>query len=427
MRTRTIPAACLTLAIALLTRPALAQGEMVKPESLEQGFVLLVEDKSGLANAENPMYLASSINGWNPKDEDDKLSGRSDTRWQIIVDHDFEGSTLQFKFTLGGWDREELDGSGEPIANRTLPLIDKSELDPGERPVIELTVQDFREPVPLSERVRESGIYRALEVTGNVRRLEVRGGAGGAEDMTRDLLVWLPSGYNDPSNEGRSYPVLYMFDGQNLFEQLPGVPGEWHADETATRLVEQGLIEPLVIVGIPHAGEHRTSEYMPVGGYPEIDADGAAHLDWVVREVMPRVERAFRVKHGRAHTAIGGASLGGAMALYASTERPDLFGRALIESMPHQLRGGMLAHLKQAQGWPSRAAVGVGGAEVSRDGSDAARNRMYVTWNRRIADRLADEIGRRNVEFTLAEDATHNEQAWAARFDEALRFLFPQR
>jgi len=416
----------LTLVSSLLVSGALARApEMVQPESLDQGFVLIVDDLSGMANKDNPIDLASSINGWNPKDEQYILSGRSDTRWQIIVDHDFEGATLQFKFTLGGWDREELDGSGNAIGNRMLPKIDKSRLRPGERPVIELTIPEFRVPVPLSEQVRASGIYRELDVTGTVRRLEVRGGAGGAQAMTRDLLVWLPPGYDEPRHADRAYPVLYMFDGQNLFEQLPGVPGEWHADETATELIESGRIEELIIVGIPHAGEHRIREYMPSGGYPGIEGDGAACLEWVVREVMPRVERAFRVKTGRAHTAIGGASLGGAMALYASTEMPDRFGRAIIESLPLRLRGGLLSHLRDANGWPEKVFVGVGGKEVSRDASDSARNRLYAKWGREVSGRFAERIGAGNTEFVLEQDAVHNEDAWSSRFDDALVFLFP--
>lgn len=413
----------LTLAAAITT-PAAAQ-DMVKPESLDQGFVLIVKDESGMANKDNPIYLASSINGWNPLDEDYILSGRSDTRWQIVIDEGLDGVTMQFKFTLGGWDREEIDTEGNSIANRSLPLIDASALKPGERPVIELSVPQFRIPVPLAEQVRESGIYRELDVTGNIKRIEVRGGAGGAQDMTRDLLVWLPPGYDDAHNAEKRYPVLYMFDGQNLFEQLPGVPGEWNADETAQRLVESGKVEPLIIVGIPHAGEHRTSEYMPIGSYRGIDGDGAACLDWVEREVMPRVNNALRTKTGREHTAIGGASLGGAMSLYAVTERPGLFGRALVESLPLLSKGQFLNHLRSADGWPDRAFVGVGGSEVSTSGDDAARNAMYAEWGREVSEIIARETGSSNTKFVLEDDAVHNENAWSSRFDDALLFLFP--
>ncbi|MBL4698490.1 MAG: hypothetical protein JKX70_06635 [Phycisphaerales bacterium] len=222
----------IVVVLSIFQMPALGEPEMVRPESLAQGFVLVVTDSSGEANKDNPIYFAGSINGWNPADEESMLSGRSDLRWQIVIDKDLQGVSVQFKFTLGGWDREELDSEGNSIPNRSLPMVDVSELKDGERPVIELTVIDFREPVSLAEQVRQSGFYHTLVVTGDVSRLSVQGGAGGAEAMTRDLQIWTPPGYNDPENAEKIYPVLYMFDGQNLFEHIPGLPGEWGADET---------------------------------------------------------------------------------------------------------------------------------------------------------------------------------------------------
>ncbi|MCF6237865.1 MAG: hypothetical protein L3J79_03480, partial [Candidatus Marinimicrobia bacterium] len=181
--------------------------EMVRPETLAQGFVLIVKDESGQANQDNPIYLACSINGWNPSDEKMMLSGRSDTRWQIVIDRDLHGVGLEFKFTLGSWDREELTEAGDSIPNRKLGLVDRSLLKDGERPVIEIEVPQFKIPIALSDEVRQSGIYRALDVTGTVKRVEVRGGAGGAEALTRDLIVWLPEGYDDAANAARQYPV----------------------------------------------------------------------------------------------------------------------------------------------------------------------------------------------------------------------------
>lgn len=412
----------------LLGASAFAQ-EMVRPESLPQGFVLVVRDLSGKANKDNPMFLASSINGWNPSDEDMVLEGRSDTRWQIVIGEDLQGVGVQFKFTLGGWDREELDAEGDSIPNRSLPLVDKSKLDKGERPIIELEVADFRETVSLAEEVRKSGFYHKLEVTGDVARLPVRGGAGGAEAMTRDLLIWTPPGYNDPANAGRTYPVLYLFDGQNIFEHLPGVPGEWGGDETATKLIEQGKIEPLIIVGIPHAGPHRLREYLPFGSYRGVEGDGRAAMGWVIREVMPRVERAFRVKTGRESTAIGGASLGGAMALYGATAHADRFGRALIESLPMMGDEGQAtrAYIKAVSDWPDKVFIGMGGQEVGADPSDADRNAHYVRWARQIdGDFARGGLSGRDRKLVIEPGAHHNENAWAERFDDALLFLFGQ-
>jgi len=401
--------------------------EMVRPETLPQGFVLIVKDNSGMANKDNPIYLASSINGWNPSDEEMILSGRSDTRWQIVIDRDLHGVGLEFKFTLGGWDREELTAEGDSIPNRNLGLVDISELKDGERPVIEIEIPQFKIPVALSEEVREKGIYRALKVTGNVKRVEVRGGAGGAEALTRDLIVWLPEGYDDETNVDRQYPVIYMFDGQNLFDQLPGVPGEWNIDETMTSLIEEGRVEPLIVVGIPHSGKFRTPEYMPLGSYQGVTGDGAACMDWVIAEVMPRINGSFRVKQGRASTAIGGASLGGSMALYGSTVHPDLFGMAIIESLPMIGMKPTQNHIKKAKGTPFKFVMGMGGSEVGTDPADSDRNQQYVDWANEVNNTLArrGKISKDDHKLIIGEGQVHNELAWSARFGEAIEFLFP--
>lgn len=404
--------------------------DMVQPELLPQGFVLVVTDETRTATPEQPIYLASSINGWNPADPDFVLSPRSDTRWQIVIDKIPANTTIAFKLTMGGWDREELDGSGNSIDNRSLPKIDRSRLAPGEKPVIEVTVPEFRTPVELSEQVRESGPYRKLSVTGDVRRLAVQGGAGGAEALSRDLLVWLPEGYDTPENAGRRYPVLYMMDGQNIFEAMPGLPGEWGVDETAQALIAAGKVEPLIIVGVPHAGEHRLTEYLPVGSIQGHSGDGANFVAWMRGEVMQRVERAFRVKGGAEHTGIGGASLGGAIALYASTKHPEVFGKAIVESLPMLADDGVAAraYLDGVRAWPGKVFVGMGGREVGNGAADEARNGKYRAWAQEIDSRMAKGgVGSDQRRLVIDPEANHNEPAWAARFPAALEFLFPAR
>lgn len=407
--------------VALASEP-----DMVQPELLPQGFVLVVTDESRMATPDEPIYFASSINGWNPADPDSVLSPRSDTRWQIVIDKIPANTTIAFKMTMGGWDREELDEAGESIENRSLPKIDRSKLAFGERPVIEISVPQFRTEVALSEQVRQSGPYRRLDVTGDIRRIAVRGGPGAMEATTRDLLVWLPPGYDAPENAGRTYPVLYLMDGQNIFEALEGVAAEWGADETAQQLVAAGEVRPLIIVGVPHAGEHRMSEYLPFGSINGHEAQGEAFVDWLRREAMPRVERAFRVQTGPENTGIGGASLGAAISLYAATRHPEVFGRVLVESLP--LLGddglGARAYLDGVRQWPDRVFIGMGGRETGN--TNDARNEAYVAWAAELAERMADAgVSPDGVLSRIDPQANHNEQAWAARFPDALKFLFP--
>ncbi|MBC7772911.1 MAG: esterase family protein, partial [Pyrinomonadaceae bacterium] len=313
--------------------------KLVQPESLPQGFILVVTDKSGAATSDSPIYLASNHNGWNPLDAAWKLTQRSDGKWQIVLPKPKLDSRMAFKFTRGSWDAEELDAKFGKIENRSLPKVDLSKLAGDEKPIIELAIEQFSDKAPKDAISSAKDPYRAINATGTIRRVEV---VGGGVVLTRDLLVWLPPGYDDAANVTRRYPVLYLQDGQNVFEKLPGVPGEWEADEAATRLIGERAIEPIIIVGIPNAGEGRIAEYSPIELIEGVTAKGDAYVDFLTREVMPRVERVFRIKGGAANTAIGGSSLGGVISLYAATRHPDIFGKVLAESTPLEFRGRSL-------------------------------------------------------------------------------------
>ncbi|MCW5767140.1 MAG: hypothetical protein KIT19_00510 [Phycisphaeraceae bacterium] len=400
---------------------------MKEPELLPTGFMLVVTDKSGKASESRPLHIGSNHNGWNPGDPNRRLTPRSDSKWQIELPPSPDGSRLAFKLTLGSWETVEVTGAMEDIPNRELPLIDAASLRPGERPVIEITVEQFRDPPPDVDARLRTDPYRTIDIAGGtLRRIEV---AGGPIPVRRDLLIWLPPGYDDPQNASRRYPILYMHDGQNIFEKLPHVPGEWMADETATRLIAEGKIEPLIIVGVPSVGMRRIEEYVPIEVYDGLAARGKDHVQWLAQEVIPRVERVVRARPGRQSRVIGGSSLGAVISLYAATERPDLFGAALLES-PAMLAKDrlLLRYFEERSNFPERAFVAVGTHEVGRDPSDAARNAAYLQCAKDLYALLgAKGVSSENRVLVIGEGAIHNEGAWAERLPEALQFLFPAR
>lgn len=398
---------------------------MVSPELLPQGFVVIVTDEAKMASASKPIYFASGKNSWNPGDSNYKLSPRSDGRWQFVFEGNSLGENVEFKFTLGGWGSAETDAEGQDITNRTFPDVDIASFKAGERPVIELTVPKFRVGGEGHKIAQE---YRPLEVTGTVKRLQVAGGAGSANGMMRDLLVWLPPGYDQ--HPGKSYPVLYMMDGQNLFQNHAGIPDEWHADETATELIAHGVVEPFIIVGVPHGGASRMEEYLPgssasgktmFGRTPA----GDDHIAWMQREVMPRVEHVFRVKHGRENTGIGGSSAGGLIAVYAGLTRPDLFGVVLAESPALQLDAiglDMVALAESSDQVPLRIFIGMGRAEHLPGSGFYDTKTMRHT---KAAEAFADALsGRSDVKIEIVNGAVHNEKAWAERLPAALTHLY---
>ncbi|MAY74028.1 MAG: hypothetical protein CMJ31_04740 [Phycisphaerae bacterium] len=419
--------AALMALMTLFLASSIAWGQKVRPETLPQGFVIVVNDESQAANASAPIYMASGVNSWDPGDPDYVLSPRSDKRWQIVMEPGMLGEGTEFKFTLGSWARVELDAEGQEISNRQLPELDVSALAAGERPVIELSVPRFKSG---DEGYVIAAEYRPIEATGTVKRLQVAGGEGLAAGKMRDLLVWLPPGYE--RSDDREYPVLYMLDGQNVFQDHAGIPGEWKLDETAQALVSAGLVEPMIIVGVPSYEGARYAEYAPPFAAAEADQRGRGDrfLDWLTGEVMPRVERAFRVDHAADRTGIGGAGLAGLFALYASHAEPETFGLVIAESPSLELvEGGGKRSLSSWIGErradkksaaPSRAFIGVGGAEMARgdttgDAVAAARS-LYTLISPRT-----------DTSMYVVEQHARDELAWAERASAALMHLFPPK
>lgn len=410
------------------TSPAAAEPKLVQPESLPQGFILIVQDKAGLASPTSPIHVAGSFNNWNPNDANYELKAQSDMRWRIQMPQPPEGKAIEFKFTRGGWDKCEIAGNNADISNRKLAPIDISKLKEGELPKIELTIEKWGDMRTGQAPAKTTDPYRAIEATGTLKRVQVLGGAGTAKGVLRDVLVWLPPGYDAAENAKKTYPVLYLHDGQNVFEKLPNVPGEWNADETATALIKAGKIEPLIIVGIPHSGAGRIAEYTPVSVIKGVEPEGPKHVAWLMHEVKPRIERAFRVDTRRERTAIGGSSLGAVIALEAFREHPEAFGMVLAESIP--LRTGPAQAWDQWLGtfdkWPEKVFFGMGGREALGPAEAVSGENKYVTAVKALNERIGKSgVSEDRRKLVIDPEAEHNEAAWSKRLPAALEFLFP--
>ena len=245
---------------------------------------------------------------------------------------------------------------------------------------------------------------------------------------TRFLRVWLPPGYDDTGNGGRRYPVLYLNDGQNLFEAATSFTGiEWQVDETAERLIREGAVPPMIIVGIDNTGEERLREYMPHRSmHPRmLRVQGKYYPDFLMKEVMPFVEGNYRVASGPENTGFGGSSLGALIALYTVIARPGVIGRLLLES-PSLWASGRRS-IKESRAvriWPERIFLAVGTAEAG----SAEQSRTVVDDVRELAAIMRRAVlSEKRLRLVIEDGAGHNEGAWAERFPEALRFLFGQR
>ena len=242
---------------------------------------------------------------------------------------------------------------------------------------------------------------------------------------TRFLRVWLPPGYDNEENSGRRYPILYLNDGQNLFEPSTSFTGvEWGVDETADRLIRERVIPPMIIVGIDNAGKDRFREYMPHRSLQPmmLRVQGQRYPHFLMKEVMPFIARNYRVASGPENTGLGGSSLGALISLYTAAARPGTIGRLLLESPSLWASNRqMIRESREIRSWPERIFLGTGTAEAGRPDKD----RSMVDDVRELAAIFGRAgLGTNRLRLFIEEGANHHESAWARRFPEALSFLF---
>jgi predicted alpha/beta superfamily hydrolase len=249
----------------------------------------------------------------------------------------------------------------------------------------------------------------------------------------RDLLVWLPPSYH---HSDKRYPVLYMHDGQNLFDAKTSYVGEWQVDETMQSLSETDPGCEAIIVGLPNQEGLRPIEYNP---YTSIltqawDGRGEDYIRFIVETVKPEIDSTFRTRPEAATTGLAGSSMGGLISLYGFLTRPEIFGACGAFSTAYWFSGSKLFDTisSHAQG-TGRVYLDVGTEEgyifnraPSHWGySPEDGNRAYVDAVRRVRDELLARGYRLGDTLMYAEElgAQHNEAAWARRFPGALRFL----
>jgi predicted alpha/beta superfamily hydrolase len=242
---------------------------------------------------------------------------------------------------------------------------------------------------------------------------------------TRMLRVWVPPGYGAPENQNRHYPVFYLNDGQNLFDPATAYIGvDWQADETADRLIRDGKIPPLIIVGIDNAQKDRPREYLPYRAFnpPIMRPQGKRYPDFLLNEVMPFLYQRYRIARGPENTGLGGSSLGAIISLYTAMDRPGIFGRLMLESPSLFVSNRQLLKLSRAfRQWPARIFLAVGTKEAGSED----RDRQVVNDVRELERSLRRAgLGEDRLLVRIDEGATHSEKEWARRFPEALAFLF---
>jgi predicted alpha/beta superfamily hydrolase len=228
---------------------------------------------------------------------------------------------------------------------------------------------------------------------------------------TREILVYLPPSY---AHGDRRYPVIYMHDGQNLFDPATSFSGEWEVDQTLEEAAQTGL--ETIVVGVPNAGKERQNEYSPFRDAKNGGGKGDAYLAFITQTLKPIIDADFRTRPGRAHTGIAGSSMGGLISLYAFFHDPQVFGFCGVMSPALWFANGeIFEYVEKADFVPGRIYIDCGTSEGRSEVSDV----------RRLCGILKAKGYRPDLDLqcVVEKGAEHTEAAWARRLRHELQFL----
>ncbi len=343
-----------------------------------------------------PVFLAGDgpqLGGWSADRVPLERWGDGTHRTRLALLPGFRG---RFLVTLGRWRDAESDGKGH------------------ERPPREFTVAG-------------SHTFEASVAGWGRNSVRLHHGFGSKFlPQPRTLSVWLPPGY-ELGPERQRFPVLYMHDGQNLFDPHTAFAGNpWWADEVAEREIRAGRVRPLLIVGVANTAD-RLREYGP----RRCGKDRAGDLSreygrFLVEEVKPFIDATYRTLPEPEHTGVGGSSLGALISLHLCKWYPGVFGRcaALSPSLWWD-REYFRQTLAVSPEWLARCRVWLDMG--TREGEKAMGAATMVDRARRLTRELSRRGMREGMGFRHEEieGGLHNEAAWGGRLDRVLRFLFP--
>ena len=384
--------ALLTGGLALALSPVLAQ------------TVLKITQVPATTPATDTLFVAGSFNNWNPRSPRFALAKNADGSYQISLPPN--AGPVAYKFTRGSWPTVEIDGKNQQIANRKAELTAAGEIS---HQVLAWDDQSGTAATPKKHTATPQ--VRVLATSFVMPQLGRR----------RRVWVYLPADY--ARNAARRFPVLYLHDGQNVFDAATSYGGEWGVDETLDQLRKTGQdATGTIVVAVDNGDEFRSDEYIPwvstvLKGQPHQGGQGGAYVDFLAQTLKPYVDAHYRTRPDAAHTGVAGSSLGGLISVYAALRYPKVFGRVGAFSPSFWVCNDSLrAYAIKHPAAPTARFYFVCGSKESK-----TMLPLMAQW--RDALRAAG-IPAANLAFRALADGEHREWFWRREFPAAYRFLF---
>ncbi len=363
--------------------------------SVNAQVTFVVESLPATTPPGDNLYIAGDFTGWDPGAAAYVMHKNEQDKWTITLPERPEGTVLKFKFTRGSWQTVEKGSAGEEIADRTFTY--------GNGSTIPVTIL----------RWADNGGGPVSTAAANVSLMDEN---FFMPQLNRSRRIWL---YLPPAYEtsGLSYPVMYMHDGQNLFDVLTAYSGEWEVDETLNTLASQGHKVPIV-VGIDNGGTNRIGEYTPWSNPDYGGGDGDLYIRFIVETLKPYIDQHYRTLSDRSNTAVMGSSLGGLISHYGALKYQEVFSKAGIFSPSYWFSDSVWSFTRTQGKQDNMRLYQLCG---TLEGGNTVGDMLRMNDSLIIAGFSQEEIFNKVV-----TGGQHNEALWRSNFAEAYLWLFEE-
>ncbi len=338
-------------------------------------------------SSDEKIYLAGTFNGWNPEFE--ACSFKKNEQGDFILELQLPPGTYEYKLTRGSWEKTECKANGMGLSNRVSVISSDTSI----ALTVEAWQDQFISSPPASTASSQVCILDTAFLIPQLKR-------------ERRVWIYLPYDYCDGSN--KQYPVLYIHDGQNVFDNRTSFSGEWGVDELldSTRL-------DLIVVAVDNGGNKRLNEYNPYDHEQYGKGEGDAYVDFIVKTLKPFIDQHFRTVKGKRKSYIAGSSMGGLISMYAVLKYPKVFGGAGIFSPAFWIGPDIINSIRKKGGKvKSRIYFYAGKQENESMVPDMLK-----------AFEAMSAVSKSKLRASIKNDGKHNEASWRNEMPEFFKWI----
>ena len=334
------------------------------------------------------IYMAGSLNGWQPNDAGAKFSAQGRLSKTVA-----KGSVQSFKLTRGSWQTVECQSSAADMGNRVFTANRDT--------LIELQVAAWKDAFGQKAKVHTASANVQLFDSAFLMTPLAR---------KRSISVYLPPNYYHNTNQ--RYPVLYLQDGQNCFDAFTAAYGEWGVDETLDAYFQK-LQRSMIVVAISNGADKRLNEYNPYNHQRFGKGEGKLYADFLVKTLKPAIDAHFRTLSDKSHTHVAGSSMGGLISCWALLQYPAVFGSAGIFSPAFWVAPTLQKDIAvYANGYQGKLFFYAGAKESA----------SMVPQMDQVMDAFK-KAAKADLKRLVDDEGQHNEQSWQRHFIDYLEFI----